>query len=146
MNVSGEAVAYLVRRFRIPLDRLLVVYDDMDLPMGALRLRPQGGPGGHNGVRSIIAALDSEEFSRLRIGIGRPPPFVDPVAHVLGALTRTEEDALAEVWPRVTAAAESVVVDGLERAMNRHNTAPGPGAVGQDGDGADPLPRGAPPA
>lgn len=134
MNVSGEAVHYLVQRFGIPLGQLLVVYDEMDLPLGTIRLRPGGGPGGHNGVASIIDALGTEEFPRLRIGIGRPPPFVDPIPYLLGGITATEEEALTGVWPRVVAAVESVVVDGLERAMNRHNTPPPRDNGGAEGD------------
>ena len=124
MNVSGEAVHYLVQRLGIPPSQILVVYDEMDLPLGTIRLRAAGGPGGHNGVGSIIEALGTTEFSRLRIGVGRPPPFVDPIPYLLGDLTPGEEEALTGIWPRVVAAAESVVVDGLERAMNHHNTSP----------------------
>ena len=86
VNRSGEAVAYLLTRYAATSDRLLVVYDDMDLPLGKLRLRPSGSAGGHNGIKSIIDAVGTREFPRLRIGIGRPAGGVDQVGHVLGTM------------------------------------------------------------
>ena len=83
MNESGRAVGPLTQFFQVELERLLVIYDDLDLPPGTIRIRPGGGSGGHKGMRSIIQYLGSQEFARLRIGIGRPPGRMDPADYVL---------------------------------------------------------------
>ncbi len=121
MNVSGQAVRDLLRRRRRRPGDLLVIHDDLDLPIGHLRLRPGNGAGGHNGIRSIIEALGTGVFPRLRIGIGRPPAGVDPVEFVLDRFTAEERAAIDGA---VVRAAEAVVVaatEGLEAAMNRYN-------------------------
>ena len=129
MNLSGEAAAYLVSRFRVTPQQLLLLYDDMDLPLGSIRLRPRGGPGGHRGVGSVIDALNTQDLPRLRVGIGRPPPGVDEVLYVLGAFTPEEEAVMQKVREWVTQAVGYVLSHGLEAAMNRFNTAaPEPGA------------------
>lgn len=121
MNLSGQAVAGLMAYYRVDLDRLLVVLDDNDLPLGRLRLRPQGSAGGHKGLASIIEHLSSNEFSRLRIGIRneeRPKELAD---FVLAKFSRQE-------WPLVDAALEAgiraigvFIQDGIEAAMNQFN-------------------------
>jgi len=128
MNLSGRAVTSLrhVYNIRDPVN-LLVVYDELDLPLGALRLRDSGGSGGHNGMRSIIEALGTEAFPRLRIGIGRPPPGVDPVDYVL---TRFGAEERALIERAVTFGADAVecwIEYGPSEAMNRFNRAPLPG-------------------
>ena len=123
MNLSGEAVAYLVNRFRITPRQLLLLYDDMDLPLGSIRLRPRGGPGGHRGVGSAIDVLNTQELPRLRVGIGRPPTGVDEVVYVLGAFTPEEEGVMRGVRERVAQAVGYVLSQGLEAAMNRFNAA-----------------------
>lgn len=126
MNVSGQAVSDVARRRRVRPENLLIVYDDLDLPLGRLRLRPGNGAGGHNGVRSIIEHLNTTAFPRLRLGIGRPPAGVEPEAFVLERFTpdeRTEIDAVVE---RAANAALAVVSDGLEAAMNRVNVREAP--------------------
>ncbi|HGY09346.1 MAG TPA: aminoacyl-tRNA hydrolase [Oceanithermus profundus] len=121
MNASGEAVAPFVRYYKIAPERLLVVHDDLDLPLGRLRLRRGGSAGGQKGVRSIIEQLGTDAFDRLRLGIGRPPAGWDAAAWVLSKFT-PEERPLAE---RVAeAAAEAVRVwrdEGLEAAQQRFN-------------------------
>ncbi len=128
MNESGRAVAALLRQERVPLSRLLVVCDDLDLPLGKLRLRPGGGHGGHNGLRSIIAHLGSGDFPRLRIGIGRPlrdgRPVTDPdlvARYVLSVPTAAERPVLEEALELACDAIEVVLAEGLEAAMNRYN-------------------------
>ena len=121
MNESGEPVSYLVRRFGIPPQRLLVIYDDLDLPLGALRIRPGGGPGGHKGMASIIQALGTQDFPRLRLGIGRPPAGLDDVIYVLGAFTPPEEEVMRKVRERVVDAVRCILAQGLDAAMNRFN-------------------------
>jgi len=121
MNLSGQAVGPLVRRYGIPLSDLLVIYDDMDLPLGTIRLRPGGGAGGHKGMRSIIEALGSQDFPRLRVGIGRPPAGEDPVDYVLSDFTPEEGAIMEEVYERVLAAVECWLTEGIGEAMGRYN-------------------------
>jgi peptidyl-tRNA hydrolase, PTH1 family len=125
MNVSGAAVRDLLRRSRRRPADLLVVHDDLDLPLGHLRLRPGNGPGGHNGVRSIIEELGTGMFPRLRIGIGRPPQGVDPVEFVLERFTREEREAIDRAVAQAAEATLAVATEGLEAAMTRYNAAPG---------------------
>ncbi len=119
MNLSGEAVKRAIGFFQVPLEDLIVVHDDLDLPLGKLRFKQKGGDGGHQGIRSIVESLGSNAFMRLKIGIGRPPPGMDPADYVLQALDRSER---AEFDHIATQAAESLVVlllEGLPKAMNR---------------------------
>ncbi len=120
MNRSGEAVAALVERFDVPLGNLLVVVDDFNLPFGKIRLRAKGSDGGHNGLASVIAALGSTAFPRLRIGID-DGKFSDAVAFVLSEFDTSEKQALPEVLDRATAACLSFVTEGIERTMSRFN-------------------------
>jgi peptidyl-tRNA hydrolase, PTH1 family len=121
MNVSGQAVSDIARRRRVKPADLLVVYDDLDLPLGRLRLRPANGAGGHNGMRSIIEHLGTKAFPRLRVGIGRPPAGVAPEEFVLERFTPEERTVIDEAVERAANAALAVVSDGLEAAMNRIN-------------------------
>ncbi|MFQ6015395.1 MAG: aminoacyl-tRNA hydrolase [Anaerolineae bacterium] len=120
MNLSGQAVGALVRRHKVPLADLLVVCDDMDLPLAKIRLRPRGGSGGHKGLESIIENLGSSDFSRLRVGIGRPEPE-DAVDYVLSDFTADEEIVMAETYATVTEAVHTFLDDGILAAMNRFN-------------------------
>ena len=120
MNLSGRAVQRAVGFYKVPPEDLLVIYDDLDLPVGRLRLRFKGGDGGHRGIRSIIELLGVREFLRLRIGIGHPERG-DETSHVLGRFSRDEEVVVDEA---VQAAAEAVTTwldDGFTKAMNRFN-------------------------
>ncbi len=121
MNLSGQAVSRLCRAQAVSLTRLLVVYDDLDLPLGRLRLRPGGGSGGHKGMRSIIQALGTQEFARLRVGIGRPPPGVDPADYVLSPFAPEEMDRAAAAIERAVAALVCWLTEGIETAMDRFN-------------------------
>lgn len=121
VNESGQAVTSLMARYRASAADLLVVYDDMDLPAGKIRLRPNGGPGGHNGIKSIIGALGTQGFARLRVGVGRPGPGDDQIEHVLGRANAEEQslvDAAVETAVEVIACYLS---EGVETAMNRYN-------------------------
>jgi PTH1 family peptidyl-tRNA hydrolase len=124
MNDSGQSVAPLMRFYKVPAERLLVVYDELDLPLGTLRMRPEGGSGGHKGMRSIIAQLGDRRFARLRIGIGRPPGRMDPAAYVLQDFAVDEEPLIEETLERAVAAIETWLVEGVEIAMSRHNSGP----------------------
>ncbi len=119
MNRSGEAVARLVDRFGQDLDRLVVVHDDLDLSFGRLRIRTRGGHGGHNGIRSILAALGEDAFVRLKIGIGRPVGTVGVTNHVLGPFDEDEAALVPAVLDRAADAVEHIVWEGPNQAMNR---------------------------
>lgn len=120
MNLSGEAVGKLVAFYKIAPRDLLVVYDDLDLPLGKMRLRPKGSAGGHHGMESIIARIGTSDFPRLRIGIGRPNPDAD-VDHVLGTFADAERATMDETFARAVDAIEVWVRDGIDKAMNEFN-------------------------
>ena len=121
MNESGGPVARLVDFYKVPLDHVLVVYDELDLPFGTVRLKRGGGDNGHNGLRSVRAALGSGDYCRLRIGIGRPPGRMDPAAYVLKPFSSAERRDLEFHVDHAADAAEAVVVDGLVYAQNHYN-------------------------
>ena len=121
MNLSGEAVQPLVSYYKIDLADLMVVFDDMDLPLGVIRLRPFGGAGGHNGMKSIIQRLGSNQFPRLRVGIDRPPGRMDPAAYVLQDFSPEEEDVMVQVRDRAVRALETWLAEGVDAAMNAFN-------------------------
>ena len=121
MNKSGEAVAPLVRYFKVPLERLLVIHDDMDLPLGTLRMRPSGGSAGHNGMLSIFDKLGTNAIPRLRVGIGRPPGRMDPADYVLQDFPKSDEELLKMVIAQACEAALAFITTGLEKAMNTYN-------------------------
>jgi PTH1 family peptidyl-tRNA hydrolase len=120
MNRSGAAVSALVEELDISLDNLLVVYDDMDLPFGMLRLRERGSPGTHNGMRSVVAVLRSEAVPRLRIGISQAQPG-SAIDHVLGEFAEDEADAAQELVQRAADAAYAWATESAVAAMNRYN-------------------------
>ena len=127
MNLSGESVSRLVKKFDINLNDLVVIHDDLDLPLGKIRIRHGGGSGGHKGIDSIVSLLDSQDFSRLRIGIGRPtsgPAQIseaDIISYVLSDFTPEEKQIIAQVIPRVSEAILCLLTEGLSSAMNKHN-------------------------
>src|SRR3990172_8335734 len=121
MNASGEAVSALVRFYDLPLDRLLVCVDDIDLPLGTLRLRPEGGSAGQGGMTSIIEHLGTEVFPRLRIGIGRPPGSKAAAGYVLRDFKGEELELANLAVDKAAEAVECVVREGLVLAMNRFN-------------------------
>jgi peptidyl-tRNA hydrolase, PTH1 family len=121
MNLSGKSVQALARFYKVSLERILVAHDDLDLPFGTLRLRPGGGPGGQKGVKSTIEMLGSQEFSRLRLGIGRPPGQMDPADFVLQQFSRAEQGEIGAVLDRAVEAVLAFVGEGIQAAMNRFN-------------------------
>ncbi|MEW6275519.1 MAG: aminoacyl-tRNA hydrolase [Bacillota bacterium] len=121
MNNSGEAVAALLRWYGFGPAELLVICDDLDLPPGQIRIRKKGGDGGHRGLKSIIAALGTKEFPRLRIGIGRPEPEVDVVRWVLGRFNGWEAPVVDEGVARAVQAVRVILGEGIEKAMNLFN-------------------------
>lgn len=121
MNMSGVAVASLVRQCKITLSDILIIHDDMDLPLGKIRLKPKGSAAGHHGIESIIASLGSQEFPRLRVGIGRPGDTGGTIDYVLGDFLPSERDLVEEVIARVTKAIDCFLAEGLEKAMSQFN-------------------------
>ena len=121
MNRSGAAVKALLDFLALERDKCLIVYDDMDLPFGALRLRQRGSPGTHNGMRSVAAGLESDEIPRLRIGISQATPG-DATSHVLSEFTDDERAAVDELVARAADAAIAWAIDGADVAMNRYNS------------------------
>jgi PTH1 family peptidyl-tRNA hydrolase len=128
MNLSGQSVSRLVAGFNIALSDLLVLHDDLDLPLGKIRLRCGGGSGGHKGVDSIIFSLEDQNFSRLRVGIGRPASAgshaetsEDVISYVLSDFTPEEKQIVAQVIPRVSEAIRCFLTEGLSAAMNEYN-------------------------
>ncbi len=119
MNLSGEAVGRLVRRFGVPLEDLIVVHDDMDLPLGKVRIRRRGSSAGHKGVKSIVASLGSQDFPRIRVGIGRPDG--DEISYVLSDFTAAEKQVIEEAVATASDAIHCILTEGIEAAMNRCN-------------------------
>ena len=118
MNESGGPVVSLSRFYKIPVERIVVVHDELDLPFGAVRLKRGGGEGGHNGLRSTTSALGSKEYARVRFGIGRPPGRQDPADYVLRDFSATERKDLGFEVDRAADAVEMLIADGLEAAQN----------------------------
>jgi len=126
MNRSGQSIRAVMDWFKLPPESVLVIYDEMDLPLGKIRLRLSGSAGGHNGMKSAIAHLGTQNFPRLRIGIGRPQGDLlgeDPAAisHVLGRFSPDETHLMSEVIQLVVKAVELSIKQGVEKAMNRFN-------------------------
>jgi PTH1 family peptidyl-tRNA hydrolase len=122
MNQSGVFVRDLLSESGIAVENLIVVHDDLDLDFGALRIRLKGGDGGHNGMHSIIFFLETEQFCRLKVGIGRPPDHQDPAQYVLSPFSVEESRQRGSVLSRAVDALESLILEGAPTAMNRFNT------------------------
>lgn len=123
MNLSGRSVQAIVNFHQADLSNLLLVCDDMNLPCGRLRLRPSGSAGGQKGLKNTIDQLGSQEFARLRIGVGRPPAGIDPANHVLQRFSQSEMKEMEQVVSRAASAVECWVSSGVETAMNTFNRA-----------------------
>ena len=120
MNLSGDAVGPIANYYNIPPANVLVIYDELDLPLGTIRLRKKGGAGGHNGMKSIINHLGNE-FPRLRLGIGRPPGRMPPAAYVLQDFGKEDEPIVVELIDTAVKAVTTFLTDGINLAMSRHN-------------------------
>lgn len=122
MNDSGQAVVGLRQWYKLdPATELLVIYDDLDLPFGALRLRERGSAGTHNGMKSIVGQLGTQQFARLRVGIDPTPPGWNTINYVLGRFTREQEEQMPQVLDAAVDAVEVVLREGVTAAMNRYN-------------------------
>ena len=121
MNLSGEAVREAAQFYKVPAERVLVIYDDVSLPVGKLRVRPSGSAGGHNGIKNIIAHLGTQEFPRVKIGVAAPGEDGDMIDWVIGVPSQAERKVLAESFEKAIEAAECIITDGCQKAMNRFN-------------------------
>jgi PTH1 family peptidyl-tRNA hydrolase len=121
MNLTGTSVQGLLKFYKLPLENLLVAHDDLDLPFGALRIRPGGGPGGQRGVEDIINRLGTQDYARLRVGIDRPPGRMDPANYVLQDFPSKDLIALSQVLDRAADAVQAWILEGLNAAMNKFN-------------------------
>ncbi len=122
MNQTGTVVLSFLQSIDLRPSNLIVVYDDLDLPLGALRIKARGGPGGHNGLRSVISCLETQDFCRLKVGIGRPPAHEDPAEYVLSAFAQHEAEAVTAVLSHAVDSLECVIDEGVSAAMNRFHT------------------------
>jgi PTH1 family peptidyl-tRNA hydrolase len=122
MNLSGDALAPLIAKESMPLDRILIVCDDFALPLGSVRLRKSGSDGGHNGLFSIIERLGSADVPRLRLGVGPVPPRVDPAEFVLAEFLAEEEKTVDEMLAVATECIEAWLINGIDKTMSRFNT------------------------
>lgn len=121
MNASGSSVRGLMDFYKIPIENLLVICDHLDIPLGVVRLRPKGGAGGQKGLRDIIQQIGTQDFVRLRLGIGRPPGNMEPAAYVLRRFDADDTILVQETIERAIKAIETWLQDGIEPAMNRYN-------------------------
>ena len=122
MNLSGESVRELVDYYKVdPTDELIIIYDDINLAPGKLRIREKGSAGGHNGIKNIIAHLGSQEFPRIRIGVGEKPKGWDLADYVLGRFAKEEEPVIREALEKVVQACEVMITEDTRTAMNRFN-------------------------
>lgn len=122
MNLSGEAVGEAARFYKIPPERVLVIHDDVSLPLGKLRIRAGGSAGGHNGLKSIISHLGSDQFPRIKVGVGAPAhPEYEMVDWVIGKFTAEERRTVNEMLKKAVSAAECIVESGVQQAQNRFN-------------------------
>lgn len=123
MNLSGEAVGPLARFYKIPLENIFVMFDDISLPVGNIRIRKKGSAGGHNGVKSLIAHLKSENFARLKIGVGaKPSPDADLKDWVLGGIPKAEQETYNKAMENTLCAVEEMLKNGIDSAMNKYNS------------------------
>lgn len=121
MNLSGQAVAEVVNFYKEDLENLVIVFDDIDLPVGKLRIKERGSAGTHNGMKSIVSSLGTTEFKRVKVGIGKQMPGEDLANYVLGTFQKEERDLLADAMENAVGAIETMIREGVSAAMNRFN-------------------------
>ena len=121
MNLSGESVEKYVKYYRIPLENVMVIYDDMDTEVGAIRVRQKGGAGSHNGMKSMVKELKTEDFSRIRVGVGKPKNEFDRINYVIGHVNETEYNELEKGQEKAVEATIAYIKNGIDYAMNQFN-------------------------
>jgi len=127
MNNSGEAIKAIIDWYNIEIEQLLIIVDDIDIPLGKIRFRKRGGSGGHNGLKSIINSINSENFKRIRVGIGSPPVIkeerkLNTVSHVLGKISKNEKDILKKVFKKVIESIEKLNIDNEDSIICELNS------------------------
>ena len=128
MNLSGGSVKELLAKYTLPVDRLLLIYDELALDWGSMRIRPKGSAGGHNGVSSIIRSVGTEEIARIRLGIRPERPVKEMKSYVLAKIRRAQLETLDPLLDEVVTAVETIITEGVEKAMARFNARRAPGA------------------
>jgi PTH1 family peptidyl-tRNA hydrolase len=122
MNLSGDAVSQALRFYKLPLERLIVVSDDVSLPVGKIRIRRGGSAGGHNGLKDIIEKCGGDNFPRIKVGVGAPPhPDFDMADWVLSAFSGKEAELISDAVKKAADAVEMIIGDGIEKAMSAYN-------------------------
>jgi PTH1 family peptidyl-tRNA hydrolase len=121
MNLSGESIRDIAEWYKLPMDNIIIIYDDVDLPVGTVRIRPKGSSGTHNGMKSVIYQLQSDEFPRIRVGVGKAPEGWDLADYVLSRFGADETGTIRESMERAADAAAAIVASGVSAAMNQYN-------------------------
>lgn len=121
MNLSGESVREAADFYKIDPDHIIIIYDDISLDVGQLRIRTKGSAGGHNGIKNIIAHLGTQEFLRIKVGVGNKPPRMDLVDYVLGRFSKEDREKMEQAFGEAAEAAECIISQGAEKAMNAFN-------------------------
>ena len=121
MNLSGESVRAAADFYKIQPDHIIVVYDDVSLDVGQLRIRTKGSAGGHNGIKNIIAHLGTQEFPRVKVGVGAKPPKMDLADYVLSRFSKEDQEKMKDAFQEAAEAVEALITEGADRAMNRFN-------------------------
>lgn len=121
MNLSGNCIAPLANFYKIPPEQVIVISDDINLDVGRMRIRPHGSAGGHNGLKSIIQSLGTDQFPRVRVGVGQKPEYMDLADHVLAKFNKDDAAVMEETYKAVSDAVLDIVDHGIEHAMNRYN-------------------------
>ncbi len=121
MNESGKSVKQVVDYYNIPLENIVIIYDDIDTPKGKIRLRKKGGPGSHKGMQSVVQNLNSTDFSRVRVGIGRPESTSEMINYVIGSIPEEEKQILKQGTEKAALAVEEIIKNGIDIAMNKFN-------------------------
>lgn len=121
MNLSGECIRKIIEYYKIDLDKIIIIYDDMDIDIGKIKLRKKGGPGSHNGMKSVISCIKTEQFPRIRVGIGRPENNEDKINYVIGYIPEEERKKLDEATTIAKNAVIEMIKKGIDTAMNIYN-------------------------
>ena len=121
MNLSGESVRALMDFYKLDIEDLVIIYDDINLQVGQIRIRPKGSAGGHNGIKSIIQHIGTQEFARIKIGVGGKPEGGDLVKHVLGRFSREEDEMFRDVFALAEEGLQAILMDDIASAMNKVN-------------------------
>lgn len=121
MNLSGQAVRQFMDFYKLEKENLIIIYDDMDIEPSIIKIRKKGGPGGHNGMKSIIQHIGTDEFKRIRIGIGRPKEEFDKINYVIGSVNEEQHNILQKGVSKAVVAVEEIIQNGVDKAMNKLN-------------------------